>query len=148
MAKLSGLGVVPPFWFSQTRATSLEEQIPPNALRRKRDPAWRGGFSLGLDLGMSRTGLALSKGFYIRPLTVTTSLCCAHFLNSLSVLGFMLSCLCRRFLSFEARSLSFVFSKSLNHRYRLSGSFLSLVSVMRDFGLIPIVERSRRWMSS
>ncbi|XP_052192230.1 uncharacterized protein LOC127801297 isoform X2 [Diospyros lotus] len=70
MAKLSGLGVVPPFWVSQTRATSLEEQIPPNALRRKRDPAWRGGFSLGLDLGMSRTGLALSKGFYIRPLTV------------------------------------------------------------------------------
>ncbi|KAI3449091.1 hypothetical protein Pfo_005756 [Paulownia fortunei] len=47
-----------------------EEQIPPNALRRKRDPSWRGGFSLGVDLGLSRTGLALSKGFSIRPLTV------------------------------------------------------------------------------
>ncbi|XP_059633917.1 uncharacterized protein LOC132276496 isoform X2 [Cornus florida] len=50
-------------------AVSLDE-IPPNALRRKCDPSWRGGFSLGLDLGMSRTGLALSKGFSIRPLTV------------------------------------------------------------------------------
>lgn len=49
------------------------EEIPPNALRRKRDPIWRGGFSLGVDLGMSRTGLALSKGFSIRPLTVTSS---------------------------------------------------------------------------
>ncbi|XP_020553325.1 uncharacterized protein LOC105173304 isoform X2 [Sesamum indicum] len=47
-----------------------EEQIPPNALRRKRDPSWRGGFSLGVDLGLSRTGVALSKGFSIRPLTV------------------------------------------------------------------------------
>ncbi|XP_020553326.1 uncharacterized protein LOC105173304 isoform X3 [Sesamum indicum] len=46
-----------------------EEQIPPNALRRKRDPSWRGGFSLGVDLGLSRTGVALSKGFSIRPLT-------------------------------------------------------------------------------
>ncbi|KAF3958783.1 hypothetical protein CMV_016339 [Castanea mollissima] len=51
------------------RAISLQ-QLPPNALRRKRDPNWRGGFSLGVDLGMSRTGLALSKGFSIRPLTV------------------------------------------------------------------------------
>ncbi|XP_057979745.1 uncharacterized protein LOC131165739 isoform X2 [Malania oleifera] len=51
------------------RAVSLNE-IPPNALRRKRDPLWRGGFSLGVDLGSSRTGLALSKGFSIRPLTV------------------------------------------------------------------------------
>ena len=50
-------------------AISLQ-QLPPNALRRKRDPNWRGGFSLGVDLGMSRTGLALSKGFSIRPLTV------------------------------------------------------------------------------
>ncbi|GFQ02393.1 putative holliday junction resolvase [Phtheirospermum japonicum] len=46
------------------------EQIPPNALRRRRDPTWRGGFSLGVDLGLSRTGLALSKGFAVRPLTV------------------------------------------------------------------------------
>ncbi|KAH0980535.1 hypothetical protein GBA52_007712 [Prunus armeniaca] len=46
------------------------DEIPPNALRRKLDPNWRGGFSVGVDLGMSRTGLALSKGFNFRPLTV------------------------------------------------------------------------------
>ncbi|CAL5401240.1 unnamed protein product [Camellia sinensis] len=49
---------------------ALSEEIPPNALRWKRDPTWRGGLSLRVDLGMSRTGLALSKGFSIRPLTV------------------------------------------------------------------------------
>ncbi|MED6107396.1 hypothetical protein PIB30_013508 [Stylosanthes scabra] len=47
-----------------------ELQLPPNAVQRKRDPQWRGGFSLGIDLGMARTGLALTKGFNIRPLTV------------------------------------------------------------------------------
>ncbi|OVA05637.1 Resolvase [Macleaya cordata] len=47
-----------------------EFHIPPNALLQKTDPKWRGGFSLGVDLGMSRTGVALSKGFSIRPLTV------------------------------------------------------------------------------
>ncbi|XP_074272966.1 uncharacterized protein LOC141596655 isoform X2 [Silene latifolia] len=47
----------------------LQGEIPPNALRRKQDPLWRGGFSLGVDLGLSRTGLALSKGFSVRPLT-------------------------------------------------------------------------------
>ena len=31
------------------RAISLQ-QLPPNALSRKRDPNWRGGFSLGVDL--------------------------------------------------------------------------------------------------
>ncbi|XP_068330414.1 uncharacterized protein [Pyrus communis] len=51
------------------RAVSIDE-IPPNALRRKRDPQWRGGFSVGVDLGLSRTGLAVSKGFTVRPLTV------------------------------------------------------------------------------
>ena len=51
------------------RAISLQ-QLPPNALRRKRDPNWRGVFSLGVDLGMCHTGLALSKGFSIHPLTV------------------------------------------------------------------------------
>ncbi|XP_040370099.1 uncharacterized protein LOC112176257 isoform X2 [Rosa chinensis] len=51
------------------RAVSIDE-IPPNALRRKRDSNWRGGFSVGVDLGLSRTGLALSKGFSVRPLTV------------------------------------------------------------------------------
>ncbi|XP_068330416.1 uncharacterized protein [Pyrus communis] len=50
------------------RAVSIDE-IPPNALRRKRDPQWRGGFSVGVDLGLSRTGLAVSKGFTVRPLT-------------------------------------------------------------------------------
>ncbi|KAI3951585.1 hypothetical protein MKX01_018701 [Papaver californicum] len=44
--------------------------IPSNAQRHKIDPKWRGGFSLGVDLGMLRTGIALSKGFSIRPLTV------------------------------------------------------------------------------
>lgn len=53
----------------EATVSSLEE-IPPNALRRKCDPQWRGGFSLGVDLGFSRTGLALSKGFAFRPLTV------------------------------------------------------------------------------
>ncbi|KAH6819831.1 Polynucleotidyl transferase [Perilla frutescens var. hirtella] len=47
-----------------------EEQIPPNAVLRKRTPSWRGGFSLGVDLGLSRTGVAISKGFTVRPLTV------------------------------------------------------------------------------
>ncbi|KAK3008443.1 hypothetical protein RJ639_014441 [Escallonia herrerae] len=51
------------------RALSLEE-IPPNVHRRKRDASLRAGFSLGVDLGLSRTGLALSKGFSVRPLTV------------------------------------------------------------------------------
>ncbi|CAL5211137.1 unnamed protein product [Lathyrus oleraceus] len=46
------------------------EELPPNALRRKREAEWSGGFSLGLDLGMARTGIALSKGFIVRPLTV------------------------------------------------------------------------------
>jgi len=53
-------------------ALTLEE-LPPNALRRKKDANWRGGFSLGVDLGMARTGIALSKGFTFRPLTVTFS---------------------------------------------------------------------------
>ncbi|KAJ0112455.1 hypothetical protein Patl1_00186 [Pistacia atlantica] len=52
------------------RAVSATGEILPNAVRRKRDPLWRGGFSLGVDLGLSRTGLALSKGFSVRPLTV------------------------------------------------------------------------------
>ncbi|KAL3814958.1 hypothetical protein ACJIZ3_016226 [Penstemon smallii] len=47
-----------------------DEKLLPNVIRRNRDPTWRGGFSLGVDLGMSRTGLALSKGFTIRPLMV------------------------------------------------------------------------------
>ncbi|CAA7029066.1 unnamed protein product [Microthlaspi erraticum] len=53
-------------------ATSIDE-IPPNAVRRKIDPNWRGGFSLGVDLGLSRTGIALSKGYTVKPLTVLKS---------------------------------------------------------------------------
>ncbi|CAH1424072.1 unnamed protein product [Lactuca virosa] len=44
--------------------------FPPNAMRRKLDSRWLGGFSLGIDLGLSRTGLAISKGFSVRPLKV------------------------------------------------------------------------------
>ncbi|XVF33544.1 hypothetical protein REPUB_Repub17cG0177600 [Reevesia pubescens] len=54
----------------KTRALSSVQEFPSNALRRKSNPQWRGGFSLGVDLGLSRTGLALSKGFSVRPLTV------------------------------------------------------------------------------
>ncbi|KAK8264466.1 hypothetical protein E1A91_D12G109700v1 [Gossypium mustelinum] len=50
-------------------SSSLQE-FPPNALRRKTNPQCTVGFSLGVDLGSSRTGLALSKGFSVRPLTV------------------------------------------------------------------------------
>ncbi|CAO2813120.1 unnamed protein product [Amaranthus hypochondriacus] len=49
---------------------SLTNEIPPNAFQKKQDPLFRGGFSLGVDLGLSHTGLALSKGFTFRPLTV------------------------------------------------------------------------------
>ena len=51
-------------------SASLTNEIPPNALRKKQDPLFRGGFSLGVDLGLSHTGVALSKGFTFRPLTV------------------------------------------------------------------------------
>ncbi|KAL8228012.1 hypothetical protein R6Q57_015596 [Mikania cordata] len=47
-----------------------EHPFQPNAMRRKLDSSWMGGFSLGIDLGLSRTGLAISKGFSIRPLKV------------------------------------------------------------------------------
>ncbi|KAL2892465.1 putative pre-16S rRNA nuclease [Bienertia sinuspersici] len=56
--------------FNEATSLPLKNEIPPNALRRKQDPLWRGGFSLGVDLGLSHTGLALSKGFSFRPLTV------------------------------------------------------------------------------
>jgi putative Holliday junction resolvase len=52
--------------------TSIDE-IPPNAVRRKIDRNWRGGFSLGVDLGLSRTGIAISKGYTVKPLTVLKS---------------------------------------------------------------------------
>ncbi|KAJ0682465.1 putative pre-16S rRNA nuclease, yqgF/RNase H-like domain, ribonuclease H-like superfamily [Helianthus annuus] len=58
--------------FPKIRAEiSLQEHpFPPNAMRRKLDSSWMGGFSLGIDLGLSRTGLAISKGFSVRPLKV------------------------------------------------------------------------------
>ncbi|KAK8968839.1 hypothetical protein KSP40_PGU002014 [Platanthera guangdongensis] len=51
--------------------TTDGEEILSNALRRRTSPSWGGGgFSLGVDLGASHTGLALGKGFFPRPLTV------------------------------------------------------------------------------
>ncbi|KFK43489.1 hypothetical protein AALP_AA1G131700 [Arabis alpina] len=55
------------------RATASIDEIPPNAVRRNIDRNWRGGFSLGVDLGLSKTGIALSKGYTVRPLTVLKS---------------------------------------------------------------------------
>nr|GME07719.1 putative pre-16S rRNA nuclease [Ipomoea batatas] len=53
------------------RAALSIDEIPPNALRQARESGLSScGFSLGVDLGLSRTGLALSKGFSFRPLTV------------------------------------------------------------------------------
>ncbi|KAJ3681849.1 hypothetical protein LUZ60_014422 [Juncus effusus] len=47
-------------------------ELMPNARRRKKDPLWMdGGLSLGVDLGMSRTGLAIGTSIAVpRPLTV------------------------------------------------------------------------------
>ncbi|XP_068651042.1 uncharacterized protein [Aristolochia californica] len=53
-----------------TTRVSLEAEIPSNAFCRKQNPSWRAGFSLGVDLGGTRTGLAISKGFSARPLSV------------------------------------------------------------------------------
>lgn len=65
------LSPIRPRSFSLTmRAKASIDEIPPNAVRRKIDRNWRGGFSLGVDLGLSRTGIALSKGYTVRPLTV------------------------------------------------------------------------------
>ncbi|KAK8937842.1 hypothetical protein KSP40_PGU015129 [Platanthera guangdongensis] len=51
--------------------TTDGEEILSNALRRRTSPSWGGGgFSLGVDLGASHTGLVLGKGFCPRPLTV------------------------------------------------------------------------------
>ncbi|KAF8014383.1 hypothetical protein BT93_H0274 [Corymbia citriodora subsp. variegata] len=59
----------PPVYLCHCSLKREELPLPSNALRRKTDPKWRGGFSLGIDLGLSRTGVALSKGFCFRPLT-------------------------------------------------------------------------------
>ncbi|XP_073001543.1 uncharacterized protein [Typha latifolia] len=49
---------------SPRMAATTETDFFPNARRRKIDPLWSGaGFSLGVDLGAARTGLALGKGF-------------------------------------------------------------------------------------
>lgn len=56
-------------------AGELPAPLLPNARRRGRDPLWHGGgFSLGVDLGDARTGLAVGRGITLpRPLTVRTS---------------------------------------------------------------------------
>ncbi|KAL6642718.1 hypothetical protein ACP70R_020899 [Stipagrostis hirtigluma subsp. patula] len=53
-------------------AGELPASLLPNARRRGRDPHWNGGgFSLGVDLGAARTGLAVGRGITLpRPLTV------------------------------------------------------------------------------
>ncbi|KAG0549901.1 hypothetical protein BDA96_01G294200 [Sorghum bicolor] len=53
-------------------AGELPAPLLPNARRRGRDPLWHGGgFSLGVDLGDARTGLAVGRGITLpRPLTV------------------------------------------------------------------------------
>ncbi|KAL4178754.1 hypothetical protein AMTRI_Chr13g116690 [Amborella trichopoda] len=48
----------------------VDGELLPNATKKKRNPNFRGGFSLGVDIGGSRTGVAVSKGFVPRPLTV------------------------------------------------------------------------------
>ncbi|KAG6476563.1 putative pre-16S rRNA nuclease isoform X2 [Zingiber officinale] len=56
---------------SDSKKVDMPVEFLPNARRRKIDPTWRGGgFSLGVDLGSSRTGLALGKGYTPRPLAV------------------------------------------------------------------------------
>ncbi|KAI3423392.1 uncharacterized protein J3R85_011131 [Psidium guajava] len=56
------------------RATSISKarnfHFPPNTVRRKMDPSWRGRFSLGANLGSSHTGVALGRAFCFRPLMV------------------------------------------------------------------------------
>ncbi|KAJ1296310.1 hypothetical protein BS78_01G290200 [Paspalum vaginatum] len=57
----------------RTEATGeLPTPLLPNARRRGLDPLWHGGgFSLGVDLGDARTGLAIGRGITLpRPLTV------------------------------------------------------------------------------
>ncbi|PWA87053.1 pre-16S rRNA nuclease, Ribonuclease H-like domain protein [Artemisia annua] len=55
---------------SKISSSVKEDPFPSNAMRRKMDSRWMGGFSLGIDLGLSRTGLAISKGFIVKPLKV------------------------------------------------------------------------------
>ncbi|XP_074564539.1 uncharacterized protein LOC141821071 isoform X2 [Curcuma longa] len=56
---------------SDSKKVDMPVEFLPNARRRKIHPTWRGGgFSLGVDLGSSRTGLALGKGYTPRPLAV------------------------------------------------------------------------------
>ena len=103
-------------------AISLQ-QLPPNALRRKRDPNWRGGFSLGVDLGMSRTGLALSKGFSIRPLNCNVlyfssdALCFFFFFVKDNETKKWTIFLNLRFWNYEDKNLSFSFFRLHNRKY-------------------------------
>ncbi|KAL4194784.1 hypothetical protein AMTRI_Chr05g61240 [Amborella trichopoda] len=47
-----------------------DEELLPNATKKKRNPNFRGEFSFGVDIGGSRTGVAVSKGFVPPPLTL------------------------------------------------------------------------------
>ncbi|KAK9103001.1 hypothetical protein Sjap_020255 [Stephania japonica] len=68
--RVKGTRISPCKCTSSGNRAEEEDEIPPNALWRKRNEGRVGGFSVGVDLGMSRTGVALSKGFFPRPLTV------------------------------------------------------------------------------
>lgn len=103
---------------SRLRAVLPIEEIPPNALRRKNDPQWRGGFSLGVDLGLSRTGLALSKGFSVRPLMVISFVFSPFLLSFMWNSRFNLICIVFRFWSCEGKSLSLGFLKLLKMRLK------------------------------
>ncbi|XP_057872036.1 uncharacterized protein LOC131078378 isoform X2 [Cryptomeria japonica] len=41
----------------------LEPKLQCNSYRMKQNCSWSGGFSLGIDLGLARTGVAVSNGF-------------------------------------------------------------------------------------
>lgn len=105
----------------------LTNEIPPNALRRKEDPLWRCGFSLGVDLGLSHTGLALSKGFSFRPLTV--------------ILGFSIFCRLIQF-SFSGFSLFYVLMILFPSYFQV----LNLRGEKLELSLIDIAEKEVLFM--
>lgn len=109
---------------SSSNCDPRAKEFPPNAVRRKIDRLWRAGFSLGVDLGLSRTGLALSKGYSVRPLTVIAQSALSK--HSIARVYFPTRCwkssLERRwwgfrFSSCEGRSWSCGFLKSQKRRY-------------------------------
>ncbi|GLJ18704.1 hypothetical protein SUGI_0333620 [Cryptomeria japonica] len=48
----------------------LEPKLQCNSYRMKQNCSWSGGFSLGIDLGLARTGVAVSNGYAPRPVSV------------------------------------------------------------------------------